>query len=185
MKTFWKILPLALPILVLISVLSACGKDGKIVHTFSSVKAVKKDTQAQRANGAQADQFNADAFQAKCFNELKGHVELSLRQCVVPLPLAGDGNLDPGKVGDQVILENLAPGNLILSRGTVQPSAAEIDLSGAFYMNVNDREVASRGGRLSYLVKSATSGNANVSVWSCLDENFHPAVCNPNVLQGR
>lgn len=193
MKTFWKILPLALPLLVLIAVLSSCGKSNKITaNMFNRLgKAPIIGTSADIANGSAPVALADPAFRQGC-KEKKGQLELAAGGlCVVQVEKK---NLDPTVIGDdQPILPEYHEGDLIISAvaaGTLDSSIADIRLGGEHLMNFGERAMPKvstpdHTAPLSMLLLGQVSAVASVTVWTCFDKNLHHVYCNADVFRHR
>jgi hypothetical protein len=196
MKTFvQKALPWALPILVLVFVLSGCGKDAKI-HALDpsaqqvATKAAQKNTQAQRANGAISGsdgRLNPDDFSAKCLT-LQGRIESGGTICASPVALQLS-TMNAGETDvEQVISASLPTGYLIISSGDAPPTTADMLLKGVHFMSANERKL-SIPGRLSFYATSKSTNSLSVSVWKCssnklVGDTLEDVWCNENILQG-
>jgi hypothetical protein len=196
MKTFvQKALPWALPILVLVFVLSGCGKDSKI-HALDpnaqavAAKAAQKNTQAQHANGALSandNRLSPDDFAAKCLT-LRGRIESSGTICASPVDLL-ISSMNPGETDvEQVISQSLPDGDLIISTGDAPAATADILLKGAHLMGANERALSSPG-RLSFYATTKSSGTLSVAVWKCqsnklVGDKLEDVWCNNDILQG-
>ena len=196
MKTLLqKALPWALPILVLVFVLSGCGKDSKIHALDPNAQAVEakaqKNTQAQRANGASGNQdgrLNPEDFSAKCL-ALQGRIESNGTICASPVSLTAT-DLKPADIDvEQVIAQDLPPGELIIATGDAPPGTADILLKGVHFMSAGERRFSAPG-RLSFYATAKSSSTLSVSVWKCssnkllADNKLEEVYCNENILQG-
>lgn len=190
MKTrIQKFLPWALPILVLVFVLSGCGKDNKI-HALDrpaakDTQAMKATTQAQLANGSGSPLLNPKDFADACSSKYHGRIEGNGTICASPVaPQTTD--LNPSETAvDQVILEN-APGDpkyLIIAAGDAASSVADITLNGAHFMSAGERKL-SNSGRLAFYASTKSTSTLSVTIWKCLDNRLVTVWCNTDILKG-
>jgi hypothetical protein len=178
-----KILPWALPVLVLVFVLSGCGKDNKIHALESSAQPVKASTQGLNANSASLGKLDASHFAEKCSSLLNGRIEAKGTICASPLALQAS-DLNPSETGiEQVIHLSIPAGYLIISTGDAPPASADITLNGAHFMNLGTRAL-SKAGRLAFYANAKSSSAVSVTIWKCVDNKLEHVDCNLDILQG-
>ncbi|MGZ3740271.1 MAG: hypothetical protein ACXVB9_12915 [Bdellovibrionota bacterium] len=188
-----QILPWTIPLLVLVFVLSGCGKDGKIVHDLSlnPVKDIKKVTQGVHSTHTDGSQeLNPQDFASRCANDLKGGLENNGTGCAYPA-LPKPVVMNAAEPGEQVITPNLEKGQFITVTGNATSDIADIRLNGAKLMDIVDgrKLVSTDGGALTFFVKNKSQMNATLTIWNCAnnvwtaDQKPTRVFCNENILK--
>jgi hypothetical protein len=188
-----KILPWTLPILVLVFVLSGCGKDGKIVHDLSinPVKDIQKVTQgvhSTRTDGSH--ELTPQDFADQCANTLKGGLENHGTLCAYPA-LPKPVVMNAAEPGEQVITADLEKGQFVTVTGNATSDIADVRLNGVKLMDISDARklISTDGGSLTFFVKNKSQMNATATIWNCAnnvitaDKKPTRVFCNENILK--
>jgi hypothetical protein len=187
MKTLWKILLIATPLVVFTS--CGKGKSGITGNVFNQPRIQNPSISPDLAEGY-GKAPNLKPLKNACQNILNGRLNLKYGQvCATAIATVtvDPSQLDPTTIGKPIpVLATAKKGNLVSSSDTVGDDTAALDiLQGSVHlMNVGDTKTLSEDGPLEFSLKAMPKGIATVVVYQCFDKDLNPAGCDVNVLKG-
>lgn len=177
---FHRVLPIALPFLVLLAVLTSCGKGNKITTDLKNSDKPGVKTQAQTVPLPKGDDL--PAFASRCTNTLRGKVDTSTGApvCVSPVTVQ-NANLALALTGEQVITGAAHAGDLVISSGDA--TDVDVTLNGQRLMKVGARNVLAADGRLAYFAATESQKNASVAIYTCANASLDRVACTVGMMQ--
>jgi len=184
LRTFFhRVLPLALPALVLVAVLSSCGKGEKIITSLKRADNPVKAILGQRANGeAQGPELDPDMFRQKCASEKNGIVDMKNGNlCVV---LESTAKVDSSTIIGTTPVGAAHKGDLVVATGSLDVSQTYVEVAGERLLNFGERKLSVHDGQVAVVNVGPLSGSGNVTIWACYDHShLNPVYCNENLFK--